>query len=290
MTEDGCIKRIPTSSFKTQKRNGKGVKSQDDITKAVIKTNTVDSLMIFSNQGRMYRLLVNDIPVGTNISKGYPIKALIAMENKEEASVIYSIYKDTDAKYVLFTTKNGLIKKTALDEYIKTKKKTGVAAISLREGDSLASVSLIKDESLILITKQGMSIKFDSKEVAPTGRNSTGVKGMTLKDGDEIITTLPIRNNKDALGIFSENGLGKKVSLSDLVSQKRGGKGTICYKVGVQAGAVSDAVLISDEDILLVCGDSSSICVSATEIPKLGRTSIGNHILKGSKILSVSKV
>ncbi len=134
MTEGGLIKRVPSTSFRAQKRNGKGVKTQDDITSAVIRTNTIDSLMVFTDQGRMYRILVNDIPVGTNTTKGQSIRSLIAMEPNETPTLIYSIYRDTDAKYILFVTKNGMIKKTALEEYVKTKKKTGIASINIKAG------------------------------------------------------------------------------------------------------------------------------------------------------------
>ena len=116
MTEGGLIKRVPSSSFRTQRRNGKGVKTQDDITSAVIRTNTIDSLMVFTDSGKMYRLLVDTIPVGTNVTKGVPIKSLIAMEANENPTIIYSIYRDTTAKYVLFVTKNGIVKKTSLQD------------------------------------------------------------------------------------------------------------------------------------------------------------------------------
>lgn len=290
MTEGGLIKRVPSSSFRTQRRNGKGVKTQDDITNAVIRTNTVDSLMIFTNKGKMYRLLVNDIPVGTNVTKGQSVRSLISMDTNEEPQVIYSIYRDTEAKYVLFVTKKGLVKKTSLEEYIKTKKKTGIAAISLKDGDELAAVSLIKDEPLVLITAKGMSIKFNSTEISTTSRTTSGVKGMTLNDGDEIISALPVRNIADNLALFSEMGLGKKILLSDLVTQKRSGKGIICYKTSSTTGNLVGASLVSNEDNLLVCGLPNSICVPATEIPLMSKTSIGNQIVKGSKIVSVSKV
>lgn len=290
MTEGGLVKRVSATSFKTQKRNGKGVKTQDDITSAVIRTNTIDSLMIFTDKGKMYRLLVNDIPEGTNITKGTSIKALVAMDTDETPQVIYSIYRDTEAKYVLFTTKQGMIKKTALDEYIKTKKKTGIAAITLKDGDELASVTLIKDEQLILLTATGMGIKFNSSEISPTGRATAGVKGMGLKEGDYIISALPIRNSQDSLAIFSEAGLAKKIALTDLVTQRRAGKGVICYKTSKNTGNIKAAALVSDEDNILVYGNTNSICISATEIPQLGRTSIGNQILKGCKVVSVSKV
>ena len=290
MTEGGLVKRIPSTSFRTQKRNGKGVKTQDDITHAVIRTNTIDSLMIFSNKGKMYRLLVNDIPVGTNVSKGQSIKSLINMETDEEPAVMYSIYRDTDAQFVLFVTKNGLVKKTSLEEYVKTKKKTGIAAISIKEGDELAAVSLVKDEQLILITKNGMAIRFDSKEVTPTSRATAGVKGIALGADDLVIAAQPVRNVKDKLAIFSQLGLSKKFGLEELPLQKRAGKGLMCYKPTDSTGPVSAAALVEDADNVLILGDKNSICIEAKEIPSLGRASIGNQVIKNSKIISVSKV
>ena len=290
MTEGGLVKRIPATSFRTQKRNGKGVKTQDDITEAVIRTNTIDSLMIFSDKGKMYRLLVNDVPVGTNVSKGTSIKSLINMDMDEQPAVMYSIYRDTDAAYVLFVTKNGLVKKTTLDEYVKTKKKTGIAAIALKEGDELAAVSLIKDEQLILVTKNGMAIRFDSKEISPTSRTTSGVKGINLADDDYIVAALPVRNANDKLAIFAHGGLAKKFDLSELPIQKRAGKGLMCYKPTDSTGNVSAAALVEDGDSVLILGDKSSICIEASEIPVLGRPSIGNLVIKNSKILSVSKV
>lgn len=290
MTESGCVKRIPATSFRTQKRNGKGVKTQDDITTMVLRTNTIDSLMIFTDQGRMYRLLVNDIPVGTNVSQGQSIKSLVAMETDENPAIIYSIYRDTDAKYVFFTTKNGTVKKTALEEYVNTKKKTGITAITLREGDSLASVCLVKNEDMIMLTKNGMGIKFSSLDVGATSRATVGVKGMNFKDDDEIVAVLPVRNQTDELAIFSSVGTGKKFPSAELPLQKRGGKGLICHKVSAAAGSVAAAALVSDGDSVLLCGDRSSICVQATEIPSLGRAAVGNQMLKGNTLLSASKV
>ena len=290
MTEGGLIKRIPATSFRTQKRNGKGVKTQDDITHAVIRTNTIDSLMIFSDKGKMYRLLVNDVPVGTNVSKGTSIKSLINMDMDEQPAVMYSIYRDTDAAYVLFVTKNGLVKKTPLDEYVKTKKKTGIAAITIKEGDELAVVSLIKDEQLILVTEKGMGIRFDSKEISPTSRTTSGVKGINMGDDDRIVAAIPVRNTNDKLAIFVQGGMAKKFSLEELPLQKRAGKGLMCYKPTSSTGNVAAATLIEDTDNVLIIGDSSSICIAGDEIPVLGRSSIGNQVIKNNIIKSVSKV
>lgn len=290
MTEGGLIKRIPTASFKVQKRNGKGVKTQDDITNSIIKTNTIDSLMIFSNKGKMYRLLVNDIPVGTNSTKGVHVGSLLELDPGEKPSIIYSIYRDTDAKFVLFVTKQGIVKKTSLEEYIKTKKKTGIAAITLREGDELAAVSLVKNEQIILITEKGMGIKFKTEEISPTSRATTGVKGIALGEDDKVIAALPIRDEQDRLALFTYNGLGKKILMSELPLQKRAGKGIICYKPNDSTGIITSAVLVSDEDALLVMGNKNSICISAKDIPELGRPSMGNLIIKDEKVNMVSKI
>ena len=290
MTESGMIKRIPSKSFRTQKRNGKGVKTQDDIVHEAIRTNTIDSLMIFTDKGKMYRLLVNDIPVGTNTTKGVLVKSLVSMDMDENPATIYSIYRDTDAKYVLFVTENGLVKKTALDEYIKTKKKTGIAAINIKDGDKLAAVSLIKDEQIILITDDGMSIRFNSNEIGATSRNTSGVKGISLKPEAKVVAALPIRDINDYIAIFSENGLSKKTKLNEFTLQKRSGKGLICYKPTEASGKVSAAALVANEDNILVLGNKNSICISAQDIPELGKASLGNQVIKNSNINSVSKV
>ena len=290
MTEGGSIKRIPATSFRTQRRGGKGVKTQDDITEAVIRTNTVDSLMIFTNKGRMYRLIVNNIPVGTNTSKGTPIKLLVEMEPGEEPTTIYSIYRETDAKFVLFITKNGLVKKTGLSEYIGTKKTKGIGAINIKDGDALASVTLINEEPIIIVTRNGHMIKFNSTEISPTGRLSAGIKGINLGDGDEVVSALPLRNKNDQLAIFTTKGYGKKMAQSEITLQKRAGKGVLCHKANDVNGYVSCAQLISDEDSVLLIGNKNSVCLSAEEVPLMGRTAIGNIMLKNNNILSVSKV
>ena len=286
LTEGGNVKRIPSASFRTQHRNTKGVKTQNDITSSVIRTNTIDALMVFSDKGNMYRLIVNDIPEGTNVSKGSPIKSLVPMTADEHPNVIYSIYKDTEAKYVIFITKNGTIKKTPLDDYQKTKKKSGISAISFRDGDSLASASLIKDEDVLVITKKGNVIRFKTKDLAPSSRIAVGVKGIGLNEEDEVLTILPIRDINDSLAIFTNTGCGKKVKLKDILEQRRGGKGACFYK----GDTVTSAVLVNDKDNVLICGDKSSVCISAEEIPETSKSATGSIIIKGNKIVSASKV
>lgn len=285
LTEGNTLKRIPTKNFVAQKRNGKGVKNQEDITSMIIRTNTLDNLMIFTNKGNMYRLLVDEIPEGTNQSKGYPIDALVQMAADEYAQVIYSIYRDTNAQYVFFVTKQGIVKKTSLEEYLKTKKKNGIAAISLKDGDSLASVFLVKDEDVILLSKAGYGIKIASTDVSASGRVTMGVKGIALARTDEVVCGLPIRDLNDSLAVFAEAGTAKKFATKDIPLQNRGGKGLIYSKEPAAAAA-----LISDEDMVLVVGNKNSICVSAKDIPVGARTTVGNQIIKGNKVIGVSKV
>lgn len=288
MTESGLIKRIPSSNFKIQKRNGKGVKTQDDITHVVIRTNTIDSLMIFTNKGKVYRLLVNDIPEGTNSTKGVAVTSLVEMESDEKPSTIYSLYRGTEAKYVFFATKKGIVKKTSLEEFSKLKKKGGLAAIGFKTADdSLAAASLINEESIILITKKGLCLRFDSTTVGALGRTATGVKGITLSEGDEIIAALPVRDKTDRLAIFLANGSGKKIDLTEIPIQNRGGKGLVCCKTGT---AVAAASLIAEDDTILIIGEKSSICISASDIPATSRGATGNQLLSHGVITSVSKV
>jgi DNA gyrase subunit A len=289
MTEGGSLKRIPSTSFRAQRKGGKGVKTQEDITDAVIRTNTVDSLMIFTNKGKMYRLVVNNIPEGTNTSKGTPVRALIEMEADENVATIYSIYRDTDAKYVLFITKKGLVKKTALSEYVGTKKSKGIGAINIKEGDALSAVALVKDEPLIILTKNGYAIKFKIDEISATGRLTAGVKGINLGEDDEVVAALPVRHEEDDIAVFSEKGFGKRVPQKELTLQKRGGKGITVYKPALY-GKVSAGQLVNDDDIVLLIGSKNSICVKGSEIPQMGRVAGGNVMLKGNSILSVSKV
>ena len=288
LTDGGSIKRIPSTSFRAQKRAGKGVKTQDDITSMVLRTNTVDSLMIFTNQGNMYRLIVDDIPEGTNTSKGIPVKALVQMQPGENPTIIYSIYRDTDAKFVVFITKQGYVKRTSIDEYTGIRKKTGTKALNFHEGDSIAAVFLANDEQILILSKNGYAIRCKGTEFPASGRVSMGYKGINLKDDDEVITALPIRDPNDDVAIFSNTGLGRRVSLKTFTPQTRNGRGVVYAKNADTAGAC----LVSDGDLILVCGDKTSLCIKAEDMTETeSKTAQGSIVIKGNnKITSVSKV
>ena len=286
VSETGLIKRIPVKNYRTQKRNGVGIKNSDDITAFTVNTNTIDTLMIFSSKGKMYRLMVDSIPEGTNSSRGVSIQTLINFDSEEKPMAYASLHHGTTAKYVFFATKNGIIKKVPLEEYTKTKKTTGIIALSLREGDSLAAVTFIEEEEMLLATEQGMIIRFNTKEMPISSRTAQGVKGINLNENDTVLTCLPIKHKTDNLAVVSEQGTGKQISLNEFHIQNRGGKGLSCFK-----GKIAGIVLIEDADNLLITGDKTSIKISAKELPLLNRTSLGNNLMKNNnRIVSISKI
>ena len=289
LSQTGDIKRIPKASFRTQRRNGKGIKTPDDATMAVIRTNTIDALLLFTNKGKMYRIIVDNVPVGTNVSKGTNVSALVNLENDEKVIAITNLARENENKYVVFITKNGLFKKTSIEEYTKTKRSTGIAAINLKEGDSIANIELMNDEDMIVITKNGYSIHFETKDIAAIGRVTAGVKAVKLAEDDEVLIGLPIRNNKDTVAVFSEYGNGKKTNIDDFPIQARAGKGVSVYKPTLSTGKLIGAAMINNEDNLLLIG-KTSICISANDIPLLGRTAVGNLMIQNGQLNSITKI
>lgn len=284
VTKKNTIKRIDAKNFKAQKRNTTGVKT-GDIVLFSQKTNTQDTLMVFSSKGKMYRVLVDNIPEGTNASNGTPISTLIEFENGEKPMAFTTMTRDTDKKFIFFATKNGTIKKVPLDEYDKMKR-TGIIAINFKDGDELADVTFINQEQMLLVTKNGMAIRFGTAEMPISSRTAQGVKGMKLNDGDSVIAALPIVDPVDYLAIVSKNGLGKKMQIDELTLQNRGGKGLLCYK-----GEIAGAEIIKESDNLLINGDKSSIVISGKDIPTLGRISMGNIMLKNNEqVISITQV
>lgn len=286
MTQNGDIKRIPKSNFKIQKRNGKGVKNLDDALLGVISTNTIDNLMLFTNKGKMYKLLVDNIPEGTNSSKGVAINNLIKLEPQEKVIAISSFERKTDAQYVIFITKKGQFKKTSIEEYKTVKKTTGIIAIKLNEGDTIANVVFANEEDFVIITENGMSIRFETKNIAAIGRNTAGVKSIKLNEDDSVLTGFPITPNTQYIAIIAENGLGKKMKIDDFILQGRAGKGISIYK----ESSIRGAEPVSNEDNLLIIGKPNSICISVEDLPTLSKLGQGNQIIKNSIIQSVVKI
>lgn len=284
ITQSGNIKRIPIKNFKTQKRNGKGIKTQDDITMNTILTNTIDVLLAFTNKGRVYRIGVDEIPEGTAASRGVNIKTLTDMINQERVVAITSavrVSKQND-EYVWFITKNGLIKKSNLSEYTGSKRKTGMQALSLRDNDALINVWIGKNSDILMLTENGMSIRFDGSTISATGKTSSGVIGMKLNDDDNVAIGLPINNN-DIVFIGYTNGAGKRCSEKDFVRQNRSGKG---LKVTGPDKITIGCTHTNEEDTLFISGDVTSICVKAKDIPLGNRTSGSVKVIKDNHLVT----
>ena len=285
ITSKNTIKRIDAKSFKPQKRNTTGVKTGSDMIIFSQKTNTQDVLMVFTSKGKMYRLLVDNIPEGTNASAGAPLSSLIEFEDGEKPMAFTTLSADNDKKFIFFATKKGIIKKVPLEEY-NSLKRTGVTAIKFKEGDELAAVTFINQEEMMLVTKNGMSIRFAAAGMPISSRTAQGVKGMNVAEDDQVIAALPISNPAGYLAIVSIDGLGKRTELKEFTIQNRGGKGLSCYK-----NPIAGAELIVDDGMLLISGDKTSIVVKATELPILNRTSLGNIMLKNNeKVISIAKI
>ena len=290
VTKTGDMKRIPSKNFKVQRKNGKGIKSEESAILDTISTNTIDNLMIFTNKGKMYKILVDNIPVGTNSSKGTNIRNLINLEPQEEVIAVSSLDRKSENKYVVFITKKGLIKKTYLDEYKSMKKSTGIIAIKLNEGDSIANVLLMNEENMMIITKKGMSIYFETKNINPIGRVAAGVKAIKLNEEDEVVTGIPIYDTNLDLAIFTSSGLGKKMKVSDFTIQNRAGKGVIIYKNSTVSDDIVGATIVTDEDNILLIGKPNSICISSKDIPLLTKVGMGNIMIKNSTINKIVKI
>lgn len=292
LTQDGNIKRIPKTSFRVQHRNTKGIKTLDKTVISTISTNTLDTLLIFTSKGLMHRIKVNDIPEGTNSTGGQSITLMSKIAPDEEIQAITSMNQNTNMKYVVFFTKNGLVKKTCMEEYTQMKKSTGIQAIKFKsEDDKLVNVEFMNDEDIILITKNGIGIRFISTDIAAIGRVTCGVKGINLKE-DEVIAGIPV--NKDStckIAIFSKQGYGKLLKINEFSTQGRGGRGVFVFKPDQKSGDIVAAALMGgDEDTLLISGKPNSVVIAAKEISTQGKAASGVKIIEKSQIERVIKL
>ena len=285
MSQNGDIKRIPTKSFKIQKKGGRGTKSEIDTLLDTISTNTVDTLMFFSNKGKMYRCIVDVLPIGTNTTRGTHISNFIKMDKDENIIAISSLHRKSMLKYVIFVTKNGMIKKTLLSEYLTVKKNTGIQAIKLAEDDTIANVNFMDEEDLILVTSGGYAIRFSTKDINSIGRVTAGVRGIKLLEDETVISGIPVHKTTDYLAVITTTGMGKKVALSEFTCQGRGGRGVILSKE-----PIAGIAMVDNEDALFLVGKPTSIGISVNELPLLSRTALGNMMIKNSKISKIIKL
>ena len=299
LTHFGYIKRMPIDTYKSQKRGGKGITGistrEEDFVKQIFTASTHDTILFFSNKGKLYRLKGYEIPEAGRTARGTAIVNLLRLDNGEKISAVIPISNFADGKYLLMGTKNGLIKKTQLKEY-DSARKSGLLAITLRENDELIDVRLTDGEdNVVLVTSKGMSITFDEKDVRPVGRSAQGVIGMKVDDDDCVIGMESIVGGKNAtLLAITENGFGKRTELEEYRVQNRGGRGVITYKVTPKTGnIVGIRIANGDEDVMLITDKGTIIRLKVEEVSILGRSTQGVTLMRtndGGKVVSIELI
>ena len=294
-TNLGYIKRMTVDNFKTQNRGGKGIKGmqtiEEDYIEDLLMTLTHDYLYFFTNYGRVYRMKTYEIPEASRTARGIAIVNLLQLNPGEKVSAMIPIKEeDMEGKNLFMATKKGLVKKTSLDEFVNIRK-TGLAAINLRDDDELIEVKLTTEESeIFLVTKQGMCIRFKETDVRATGRTSMGVIGMNLDDEDEIVA-MQQQSQGDSLLIVSENGMGKRTYLDEFNVQYRGGKGVKCYKITEKTGDVVGAKAVNDDnEIMMITTEGIIIKLRVQDISTMGRIASGVKMMNLDEDVVVARI
>ena len=283
MTNLGYIKRMTTDNFRSQNRGGKGIKGMqtisDDYIEDLMMTSTHHYLLFFTNTGKVYRMKAYEIPEASRTSRGTAIINLLSLQPGEKISAVIPIRDYSEGKYLFMATRNGLVKKTSIQEYANVKK-TGLLAINLRENDELIEVKYTDNEQdVFLITKFGMCIRFHETDVRATGRASMGVIGMNLTDQDEIVG-MQVHTQGEYLLVVSENGLGKLTKMDEFTVQNRGGKGVKCYKITEKTGNVVGAKAVNeDNEVMLITTEGIIIRIPCSGISVVGRIASGVKLM-----------
>ena len=298
LTHIGYIKRMPIDTYKSQRRGGKGITGistrEEDFVKQLFIASTHSTIMFFTNKGKVYRLKGYEVPEAGRTAKGTAIVNLLQLDPGEKVTTVIPVDVFAEGNYLLMTTKNGLIKKTKLMEYSNVRK-SGLQGISLKDDDELIDVRLTDGENdIVMVTKKGMSIKFNEKDVRSVGRVSQGVIGMKLNDDDCIVGMEVIENEKDYLLAITENGFGKRTELEEYRHQTRAGKGVLTYKITEKTGDLVAVKIVKDtDDVMLITDSGVIIRLNVGEISILGRSTQGVTLMRtndGGKVVSLAKV
>ena len=298
LTHFGYIKRLPIDTYRSQRRGGKGITGmttrEDDFVKQIFTASTHDTILFFTNKGKLYKLRGYEVPEAGRTAKGTAIVNLLSLDPGEKVSAVIPIQNFAEGKYLLMATKHGLIKKTALSEY-NSARKTGLQGITLKQDDELIEVRLTDgQDNVVLVTKKGLCITFDEKDVRPMGRVSQGVIGIRLNDDDEVIgMESVISEEKATLLAITENGFGKRTELDEYRVQIRGGKGVITYKITPKTGSLIGIRIATDnEDVMLITDNGTIIRLKVKDISILGRSTQGVTLMRTNegKVVSIETI
>ena len=294
MTKLGYIKRMTVDNFRSQNRGGKGIKGmqtiEDDYIDELLMTTTHHYLMFFTNMGKVYRLKAYEIPEAGRTARGTAIINLLQLQAGEKITAVLSLKDYSQGQYLFMATKSGIVKKTPIQDYANVRK-TGLAAISLKDDDELIEVKFTDNKKdIILATKYGQCIRFKDTDVRSTGRVSMGVRGINLSDGDEIIG-MQLCSQGDYLLIVSEKGMGKRTSMSEFSVQNRGGKGVKCYKITEKTGNVVGVKAVNDDnEVMMITTEGIIIRIACSDISILGRITSGVKLMNLDEKVSVASI
>ena len=294
MTKLGYIKRMTVDNFRSQNRGGKGIKGmqtiEDDYIDELLMTTTHHYLMFFTNMGKVYRLKAYEIPEAGRTARGTAIINLLQLQAGEKITAVLSLKDYSQGQYLFMATKSGIVKKTPIQDYANVRK-TGLAAISLKDDDELIEVKFTDNKKdIILVTKYGQCIRFKDTDVRSTGRVSMGVRGINLSDGDEIIG-MQLCSQGDYLLIVSEKGMGKRTSMSEFSVQNRGGKGVKCYKITEKTGNVVGVKAVNDDnEVMMITTEGIIIRIACSDISILGRITSGVKLMNLDEKFSVPSI
>ncbi|MCK4176994.1 DNA gyrase subunit A [Aciditerrimonas ferrireducens] len=283
MTRAGYVKAVPASSFRTQARGGRGVQGaklkDEDLVTQVVHTSALSHLLLFSNRGRVYRLRGHEVPVKDRSARGTPVVNLLPLEPGERIQAVISTRELDPERYLLFCTKDGQVKKTALAEYDKSRRE-GFIAIALRDGDELVRVVPTSGEDdLLLVSRSGMAIRFNEAEVRPMGRDAAGVRGMRLKPGDDVVSCDVVRPDADLL-VVTDAGYGKRTKVEHFPRQGRGGQGVRAIRLTARRGEVVGALMAAlDQEVLVVSSAGVVIRTAVRQVAAQGRDATGVRLM-----------
>ncbi len=297
LTHFGYIKRIPADTYKSQRRGGKGITGlstrEEDFVENLFVTSTHNFILFFTNKGKVYRLKAYEIPESGRQARGTAIVNLLELDQDERVQTVIPVAEYREDLYLVLATKNGIVKKSRLMEYINIRK-GGLAAVTLRESDELIDVRLTDGKKdIILVTKNGMAIRFNEADARPLGRVSQGVRGIKLSEDDEVIGMGAFIENTTLL-VVTENGFGKRTKLSEYKVQNRGGKGILTYRVTEKTGKLVGTKLVcEDDDVMLISSDGTIIRIKAKDISLLGRATQGVTLMRmdpGTHLVGVARI
>ena len=297
LTHFGYIKRLPADTYKSQRRGGRGISAlttrEEDFVKHLVSTTTHSRLLFFTNKGRVFRLNAYEIPEGKRQAKGTAIVNLLQLGPNEKIATLLAIDEKDENKYLLLATKNGIVKKTNREEF-KNINKAGLIAIGLREDDDLIGVKVTDGyKDILLVTKEGMSIRFDENDIRPMGRTAMGVKGITLSNEDKVVSMSLCEEGTDVL-VVSENGFGKRTDINEYRTQIRAGKGIKTYNIAEKTGKLVGAEMVNEDDeMMIINSDGVLIRLRVNEISLFGRVTSGVKLMKTDdevNVVSISKI